>query len=191
MKPCWAAGLLSAFIWAATANVPAQEQAIKKSVYEKLEIVYGEVEGNLNGFFHRFSKGVHMKFMKLFDKASEDDLDVQSETVEFTYIDDEDKIPDVIVFEGDVQFAHQSGTVRAEKATVDLQTNEVLLTGNITYDLPPVRGGEAEWIRINLDTGKVTAGPGKLREIDLRGGENAPGSGNSAGRNSRDYYDGL
>lgn len=181
MKPWRAAGLLSAFIWAAVAGVPAEEQAVK-TVYERLEIAFGEVELNLDGFVHRFSKGVHMKFMKLFDEASEDDLDVQAETVEFTYIDEEDKIPDVIVFEGNVQFAHQSGTVHSEKATVDMQTKEVLFTGNITYDLSLLRGGETEWIRMNLDTGKVKAGPGKVREFDLRSKDNAPDSGNSADR---------
>ena len=180
MKPCWAAGLLSAFIWAAVAGVPAEEQA-GKTGYERLTLErFGGMEGNLDGFIHRLYDGVHMKFMKLFDEASEDDLDVQAETVEFTYIDEEDKIPDVIVFEGNVKFVHQSGTVRAEKATVDMQTKEVLFTGNITYDLSLLRGGETEWIRMNLDTGEVRAGPGKVREFDLRSKDNAPDSGNSA-----------
>ncbi len=183
MKPWRAAGLLSAFIWAAVAGVPEEEQA-GKTGYERLTLEkFGGMEGNLDGFIHRLSDGVHMKFMKLFDEASQDDLDVQAKTLELTYIDEEDKIPDVIVFEGSVRFVHQSGTVRAEKATVDMQTKEVLFTGNITYDLPPVRGGETEWIRMNLDTGEVKAGPGKVREFDLRSGDNAPGSGNSAGRN--------
>lgn len=191
MKPCWAAGLLSAFIWAAVAGAPAEEQA-GKPAYEGLRLEkFGGMEGNLDGFVHRLSKGVHMKVVKLMDEASEDDLDIQAETVEFSYRDDKDKIPDVIVFDGKVRFEHSSGTVRAESATVDLQTNEVLFTGNVTADSPRIHGAEWEWIRMNLDTGDFVAGSGKIREIDLRGEDSVPKSGNSADPNQRDDYDGL
>ncbi|MDK1020995.1 MAG: hypothetical protein QGD90_05110 [Candidatus Hydrogenedentes bacterium] len=180
MKPWRAAGLLSAFIWAAVAGVPAEEQA-GKTVYEVMKLEkFGGFEGTLDGFIHRLSGGVHMK---LIAEVSEDDLDIRSETVEFSYGDQEDKIPDVIVFEGNVRFAHQSGTVRAEKATVNMQTKEVLFTGDVTADLSQIRGAEVEWIRMNLDTGDVVAGPGKVREIRLRSEDSAPVSENSADRN--------
>lgn len=187
MKPYWTAGLLSAFIWAAVVGVPAEEQA-GKTVYERLELVkFGGMEGKLKGSLLRVDRlygGVHIKLMKLFDKKSEDDLDIQAETVEFSYGDDEDKAPTVIVFEGNVRFAHQSGTVRAEKATVDLETNEMLFTNNVTADLSKIRGAEVEYFRLNLDTGDFAAGgPGKLREWDLRSEDSAPVSENSADRN--------
>lgn len=170
MKHCFAFGLLAVLIWAAAADVPAQERGIKTD-YEKLTIEYGEFEGNLEGLMHRLSKGVKMKFMKFFDKPSNDDLEVQAETVNFTYIDDKDKIPDLIVFEGKVRFSHPRGTVHADKATVNLQTEEVFLTGNSTADWPPVREWKADWFRLDLDTGLLTAGRGTVREIDLRGGD--------------------
>lgn len=180
MKTWRAAGLLSAFVWASVAGVPAEEQA-DKTTYEALKFErFGGFEGGLDGSLHRLYEGVHIKVIA---EASEDDLDVQAETVEFSYHDDEDKIPEVIVFEGNVRFAHQSGTVRAEKATVDLQTNEVLFTGNVTADLSQIHGVEVEYIRMNLDTGDVVAGPGKVREIRLRSEDNAPDSGNSADPN--------
>ncbi len=180
MKPSGTIGFLLAFLCVAVAGVPEEEQAIKAD-YEKLLIVkYGEAEGNLDGFFRRFSKGVHMKLMKFFDEPSEDDLDIRAETVNLTYVDDEDKIPDIIVFEGNVHFTHSGGTVRAGKATVDMQTNEVLLTDKPVADWPPIQGWEAEYFRINLDTGELKGGPGKVREIDIRRKEPSPDADNPA-----------
>lgn len=165
------------------AHVFAEEQAVKTD-YECLKLEkFGGMEGNLDGFVQRLYDGVHMKFMKSLNMASEDDLDVHAETVELTYIDDKDKIPDVIVFDGNVRFSHPSGTVRAEKATVDLQTNEVLFTGNVTADSSRIRGAEWEWIRMNLDTGDFVTSPGKIREIDLRDEDSVADSGNSTDPN--------
>lgn len=174
MKASGTTGFLLAFLCVAVAGAPAEEQAIKAD-YEKLTIVkFGQAEGNLDGFFHRFSKGVHMKFMKFFDKTSDDDLDIRAETVDLTYVDDEDKIPDLIAFEGNVELVHQNGTVRADKATVNMQTKEVLFTGNTMTDFPPIRGAEGEYIRMDLETGNFVVGPGKVREIDMRRKERSP-----------------
>ena len=167
MKYRWFTAIAVALIWTTSAGIPAEEEAINTD-FEKLTIEYGEFEMDLDGYIKRLSKGVKMKFMKFFDKPSEDDLDIQAQTVNFKYLDAEDKIPDLIVFETDVVFSHPKGSVRADRATVNLQKRQAVLTGNPVANWPPVQGWEAEYFEIDLELGQLIAGRGIVKEFDLR-----------------------
>ena len=145
------------------------------AVYKALQLHrFGHLEGNLDGRIYRMSDGVKMT---LIAERSEDNLDVEAETVNFTYDEDGGKSPTQIVFEQNVVFVQGDSTVRADKVTIDLQTKEALFTGNPSADLPGIRGAEVEFIRINLDTGDLVAGgPGKVRKIPLQSEEDVDDS---------------
>ncbi len=174
-------GLMCLFLSAVLLGVLAEVHA-DETIYEALQLhKFGQLEGNLDGALHRLSGGVHLT---LIAESADDNLDVEAQTVEFLYSDDEDKTPTVIVFEGDVRFSHQSGTVRAEKATIDFEKREALFTGNPKADMSRIHGAEVEFIRLNLDTRDLVAGgPGKVREIRLRDEDDAPGQANPAPAN--------
>ena len=157
------------------------QEPIDETTYEAMEFhKFGGLEASLDGpliQLHRLYEGVHLT---LIAETADDNLDIEAQTVEFTYSDDGDRMPSVIVFEGEVRFTHVSGTVRADKATIDLETKVVLFTGNPKADMSQIRGLEAEYIQMNLDTGDIVLGPGKVREIDLRGEDEVSDTANAS-----------
>ena len=163
----------SAALFGALAEGPAD-----KTVYKALQVhKFGRFEGNIDGSLDRLYRGVHLT---LIAESADDNLEIKAQTVEFSYSDEDKKTLRIVVFEGDVRFTHQKGTVLAEKVTINLETKEALFTGNPKADFSPVLGAESEFIRIDLDTGDLVAGPGKVREIRLRREDDAPGQANPA-----------
>lgn len=149
----------------------AGAQAPKGATYEALQLHhFGQLEGNLDGTIYRLSAGVKMT---LIAERSEDNLDVEAETVSFTYDEDGGKSPTRMVFEQNVVFIQRDGIVRADKVTIDFETKEALFTGNPRGDMPGIRGAEVEFIRMNLDTGDYVTGPGEVLEIRLQSEEDA------------------
>ena len=157
------------------------EEPTDKTVYKALQLhKFGGFEGNIDGSVDRLSGGVRLTVIA---ETADDNLDIEAQTVELSYSDDDIRILTLIVFEGDVRFTHQKGTVFAEKVTIDLETKEALFTGNPKADLSQIRGVEVEFIQMNLDTGDIVAGPGKVREIRPRDEDDAPGQANPAATN--------
>ena len=157
------------------------EEPTDETVYKALRLhKFGRLEGNLDGSLDRLSGGVHLTLVA---EKADDNLEIKALTVELSYSDDDNKTLTIIVFEGDVRFTHQKGTVLAEKVTIDLETMEALFTGNPKADIPPIHGAEVEWIRMNLDTNDVVAGPGKVREFRFRDEDDARGLANPGAAN--------
>lgn len=153
----------------------AKEQ-IAKTAYHELQLhKFGGLEAKTDPLFQfkSLTDGVHLTLVA---EKEDDNLDVKSQTVGFTYLNEEAKQPSVIVFEGEVQFTHLSGTIHAEKAAIDFETNVVLFTGNPKADISIAEGVEVEFIQYNLDTGEIVFGPGKIRKITLRKESDSPNS---------------
>ena len=138
----------------------------EKAAYRALQLQHCDLlEGNLEGLLHRLAGSVKMT---LIAGAEEDNIEVEAETVTFIYDEEGGSMPTHVVFEKNVLFVHEQGTIRSQKATLDFETQEALFTGSPTADMSIIRGAEAESIRMNLETGDIVATHGKVRELLLR-----------------------
>lgn len=138
----------------------------EKPAYHALQLhQFGLLEGNLDGIIHRLSGDVKLT---LIAESPEDNLDIEAETITFTYTEDGGAMPSHVLFEKNVVFTHAEGVIRSQKATLDFETQEVLFTGNPTGDMSIIRGAEAESIRMNLETRYIVVTHGKVREVLLR-----------------------
>lgn len=141
------------------------EEDGSSATYKAIELRrFGMLEGKLDGTIHRISKGVDMTLVA--DRA-DGNIEVQSTTVEFFYENKEKRAPSRIVFAGNVTFKHSQGIVHADKAEVDFEAGEAVFTGNPTVDNDQIRGVEAEYIMLDLNTQNFVMGPGKIKEIRL------------------------
>lgn len=125
---------------------------------------YGKLEGTLDTPVRRISEGVDMTLRA---ETPEDNLDIQCKAVEFIYAEGEKYAIDHVIFEGDVIFEHRDGVVRAEKVTIDFNTRKAKFTGNPRVENDQIRGVEAAYITLDLDTHEFVMGPGKIKEIHL------------------------
>lgn len=156
-----------AFAFGLSVFVSAQEEdAGESAAFQAVQLHhFGLLEGNLDGTIQRLSEGVHMT---LIAEDSENNLEIKAQTVTFSYKDQEDKSPSSIEFSGNVHLIHQAGSIHAQKATIDLETKVALFTGNPTGDVSIIKGIDVEYIKMDLETRDLVAGPGKVREIRLQ-----------------------
>lgn len=138
----------------------------EKAAYRALQLHHFDLlEGNLDGIIYRLTGSVKMT---LIAESEEDNIDVEAETVTFIYDEEGGSMPTHVVFEKDVLFVHEQGTIRSQKATLDFETQEALFTGSPTADISVIRGAEAESIKMNLETRDIVATHGRVREVLLR-----------------------
>jgi len=161
--------------------VAQPEDDSKAAEYESLQLHYfGYMEGNLDGTIYGLSKGVKMS---LIAQNTEDNLRVDAEKVDFEWSDEEKPSLTRMVFSGDVVLVQADGTIRADKATINFETMEAVFTGNPVADIPGIRGAEAEFMQMNLDSGDVVAGGGgKVEEFRFHSDDDSDSS-DSASQN--------
>ena len=152
------------------------DEGKKQATYKALQLHrFGLLKGNLDGVIHLLSEGVKMT---LIAESKEDNIDVEAETVTLFYDEEGESMPTHVVFEQDVVFTHEEGTIRADKATLDFGSQEAVFTGNATADFSVIRGAKAESILMNLETGDVVAKHGSVRELILRDPDEEASNGN-------------
>ena len=148
---------------AATGDAPSQFGAYTYMAVENAD----HLEGSLDGTVRRLEGNVHVVLKS--DDPSVKPLSVGADEATFTYAEDKTSMPEIMLLKGHVLIAHPKGRMRADRAEWDLNTNQIMLTGNPAIDTPTMSGVQSESILIDLANGTWAIKKGKVGRIELGG----------------------
>ena len=143
---------LTAFFLAATLlAAPALAQGAADG-YSKMSVKADMMTGNMNnGRPEKLSGGV--KILLISDSGEKPNLPIAANSVTFSWKDGQ-ATPATITMRGSVDINHPDAHIRAERADWNMETGDLVFTGNPVLDSEDFKGLKAGEIRINLESGR-------------------------------------
>lgn len=143
--------------------------------YSRMSVEAGLMKGNFNtGRQESLTGNVHIVLLS--DDATKPSLPIRADTITFEYTGDS-TMPAKIKMAGNVDIQHPQGQVKAQRADWDLETGDLIFTGNPVMDSENFKNLAAERIRINMKTGAYEVEQGSAASIPIQG--NAGGGGDT------------
>ncbi|MCF6285294.1 MAG: hypothetical protein L3K26_08900 [Candidatus Hydrogenedentes bacterium] len=141
--------------------------------YDKMSVKAGLMRGNINtNRPESFSNGARI-VLKSSD-GSKPDLPISANTITFSWKDGQSS-PVSIKMDGNVDIKHPDANITAQHANWNLETGDLVFTGNPVMDSTELKGLRAEKISINLNTGAYEMIQGEIDETPI-GGMDSGGS---------------
>ncbi len=133
--------------------------------YDLMSVKAGLMRGNINtNRPESFSGGAHI-VLKASD-GTKPEMPIKASTITFTWKDGQ-TTPAVIKMEGNVDIRHPDAKITAQRADWNLETGDLVFTGNPVMDSPALKGLRAKKISINLNTGAYELEQGEVDEAPL------------------------
>lgn len=138
--------------------------------YDVMSVKAGLMKGNFNtGQMDSLTGGAHI-VLKASD-GSKPDMPIKASAITFTWKEGQ-TTPALIKMEGNVDIRHPEAKITAQRADWDLESGDLVFTGNPVMDSPALKGLRAEKISINLNTGAYELVQGEVDEAPLEGMSN-------------------
>lgn len=141
--------------------------------YSRMSVEAGVMKGNFNtGRQESLSGGVHIVLIS--DDGSKPNLPIRANTITFEYSGDS-TLPAKIKMEGKVDIQHPQGKVKAERADWNLETGDLVFTGNPVMDSDRFKNLAAGRILINMKTGAYEVQQGSADSIPIESDDSGSG----------------
>lgn len=145
--------------------------------YSKMSVKADSMTGNMNtGRPEKLSGGVEIELIAL--DSGRSNLPIRANTVTFSWRDGL-PTPVAITMQGNVDINHPDAHIRSQRADWNMETGELVFTGDPVLEseeFDELRAGE---IRINLETGDYELSNGvQVKEMPIQGDANGGGGGN-------------
>jgi len=146
--------------------------------YSKMSVIAGVMTGNINTKrLDKLSDGVQIELIS--EDGTKPNLPIKASTVTFTWIEGK-STPATISMRGSVDINHPQAHITAERADWNLESGELVFTGNPVLDSEDFKNLKADEIRINMETGAYQLRQGNVKEMPLQGAESGVSGGSGA-----------
>lgn len=147
--------------------------------YSKMSFSADLLTGNfVTKQFDKFSGNVDIELIS--EDGSKPNLPIKANEVLMTWKAGR-SIPVTISMRGNVDIEHPEAHIRAQRADWNLESGELVFTGNPVMNSESFKNVLADEIRINMETGALEMEGGRVREMSLQatdsGGGDAGGNG--------------
>ncbi len=148
------------------------KDAAPETKFESIEIKpHRGISGNIAGQIREIKGPAHLVIV---GKNADDTMNVDADTVTFSYSKTQDTMPAEMLLKGHVAFAHSQGTFHADEATVDLAAGKARFRGNVTIDNAQIRGAKTSSFELDLNTREFVMGPGQIESFSIAPSGDAP-----------------
>lgn len=152
---------------------PAFTQGAAKG-YSRMSVEAGVMKGNFtNGQLESLTGGVRIELLS--DDPANPSLPIRANTITFEWKAGS-SMPAKIKMDGNVDIKHPQGRITAQHADWNLESGDLVFTGNPVMDSEQFKNLTAERILINMETGAFELQQGGVKEMALQGG-GGPGAG--------------
>ena len=135
--------------------------------YDVMSVKAGLMKGNFNtGQMDSLTGGAFI-VLKSSD-GSKPEMPIKAGAITFTWKEGQ-TTPALIKMEGDVDIQHPDAKITAQHADWNLESGDLVFTGNPVMDSPALKGLRAQKISINLNTGAYELTQGEVDEAPLEG----------------------
>lgn len=146
--------------------------------YSRMSVEAGLMKGNFaTGQLDSLTGGVRIELLS--DDPANPSLPIRANTITFEWKKDA-KMPSKIKMEGNVDIKHPQGKITAQRADWNLESGDLVFTGNPVMDSESFKNLSADRILINMQTGAYELQQGSADSIPLQGGNGGGGSGGGA-----------
>lgn len=146
--------------------------------YSRMSVEAGVMKGNFTtGQLESLTGGVRIELLS--DDPANPSLPIRANTITFEWKEGS-TMPAKIKMEGNVDIKHPTGKITAQRADWNLETGDLVFTGNPVMDSERFKNLSAERILINMETGAFELQDGGVKEMALQnagGGAAASGGG--------------
>lgn len=147
---------------------PAPAQGAAEG-YSKMSVRAGLMTGNLNTRRpEEFSGGVEIELIS--EDGTKPNLPIKADVITFTWKEGR-STPVTIKMRGNVDINHPDAHIVSQRADWDLESGDIVFTGNPVLDSEDFQGLSADQIRINMETGAYELDNGVVQEMALQGAE--------------------
>ena len=167
---------ISAFLLGATLiAAPALAQGGADG-YNAMKVKAGMMKGNIQtGKLDSLTDGVVIELLS--DDASQPNLPIRANTITFEWKEGS-SMPAKIKMDGNVDIKHPQGQIKAQHADWNLESGDLVFTGNPVMDSDTFKNLAAERIMINMETGAFSLEQTSVDKMPLKGTD---GGGASSG----------
>lgn len=147
--------------------------------YSRMSVKAGVMTGNINSRrLDKLSGGVEIELIS--EDSTQPNLPIKADLITFVWVDGRNT-PAKISMRGNVDITHPDAHITAERADWNLETGDLIFTGNPVLDSADFKGLRADEIQINMETGAYELRQGNVREMAIQGGDGSNGGGNGGG----------
>ena len=144
--------------------------------YARMSVNAGVMTGNINTKrLDKLSGGVAIELIS--DDGTKPNLPIKANEVTFTWKEGQ-TTPSTISMRGNVDISHPQAHITAQRADWNLESGDLVFTGNPVLDSEDFKNLKADEIRINMETGAYELRQGNVKEMPLQGAESGAGGGN-------------
>ncbi len=146
--------------------------------YNSMSVKAGMMKGNIQtGKLDSLTGGVFIELLS--DDAAKPSLPIRANTITFEWKEGS-SMPAKIKMDGNVDIKHPQGQIKAQHADWNLESGDLVFTGNPVMDSDTFKNLAAERIMINMETGAFSLEQTSVDKMPLKG---ADGGGASSGGN--------
>ncbi len=144
--------------------------------YNDMSVKAGMMKGNIKtGKVDSLTGGVFIELLS--NDASKPSLPIRANSITFEWKEDA-KMPAKIKMDGNVDIKHPQGQIKAQHADWNLESGDLVFTGNPVMDSDTFKNLAAERIMINMETGAFSLEQTSVDKMPLKGTD---GGGASSG----------
>jgi hypothetical protein len=144
--------------------------------YNAMSVKAGMMKGNIQtGKLDSLTGGVVIELLS--EDASQPNLPIRANTITFEWTEGS-SMPSKIKMDGNVDIKHPQGQIKAQHADWNLESGDLVFTGNPVMDSDTFKNLAAERILINMETGAFSLEQTSVDKMPLKG---ADGGGASSG----------
>ena len=144
--------------------------------YNSMSVKAGMMKGNIQtGKLDSLTGGVVIELLS--DDAAQPSLPIRANTITFEWTEGS-SMPSKIKMDGNVDIKHPQGQIKAQHADWNLESGDLVFTGNPVMDSETFKNLAAERIMINMETGAFSLEQTSVDKMPLKGTD---GGGASAG----------
>lgn len=144
--------------------------------YNSMSVKAGMMKGNIQtGKLASLTGGVFIELLS--DDAAQPDLPIRANTITFEWKEGS-SMPSKIKMDGNVDIKHPQGQIKAQHADWNLESGDLVFTGDPVMDSDTFKNLAAERIMINMETGAFSLEQTSVDKMPLKGTD---GGGASSG----------
>jgi len=147
--------------------------------YNSMSVKAGMMKGNIQtGKLDSLTGGVFIELLS--DDAAKPSLPIRANNITFEWKEGS-SMPSKIKMDGNVDIKHPQGQIKAQHADWNLESGDLVFTGNPVMDSDTFKNLAAERIMINMETGAFSLEQTSVDKMPLKGAEGGSGAGGGGG----------
>lgn len=147
--------------------------------YNAMSVKAGMMKGNIQtGKLDSLTGGVVIELLS--EDASQPNLPIRANTITFEWTEGS-SMPSKIKMDGNVDIKHPQGQIKAQHADWNLESGDLVFTGNPVMDSDTFKNLAAERILINMETGAFSLEQTSVDKMPLKGADGGGAGGGNGG----------